>query len=235
MKPDYGIDAPGVIRYLAFFGLACLGLAVFGIDIHIYNVIIVHQGWYYPGVILTAESILMLYYSISMKFRHRDRMLRKIVWRGDEQVLDVGTGRGLLLIGAAKHLTTGRAIGIDIWQAKDLSGNAPERTEDNVRAEGVSDRVELRAEPAQKMSFPAESFDVIVSNQCLHNIPSKAERDQACAEIVRVLKPGGRIIISDFMHSRRYAELFRQAGLDVEMEGWYPPLRIVFAVKKTSP
>jgi predicted nicotinamide N-methyase len=40
------------------------------------------------------------------------------------QVLDVGTGRGLLLIAAAKKLSgSGRAVGIDIWKASDLSEN----------------------------------------------------------------------------------------------------------------
>ena len=45
----------------------------------------------------------MLVYSKWGKFRHRDRMLNMIAWRGDEHVLDVGTGRGLLIIGAAKR------------------------------------------------------------------------------------------------------------------------------------
>jgi len=40
-------------------------------------------------------------------------------------VLDVGCGRGLLLIGAARRLTTGKAVGVDIWQAEDRVGNLP--------------------------------------------------------------------------------------------------------------
>jgi cyclopropane fatty-acyl-phospholipid synthase-like methyltransferase len=55
----------------------------------------------------------------------RDRLLDGLELRGDETVLDVGCGRGLLLIGAAKRLTTGKAPGVDIWQAEDLSGNLP--------------------------------------------------------------------------------------------------------------
>jgi cyclopropane fatty-acyl-phospholipid synthase-like methyltransferase len=51
-------------------------------------------------------------------------------------LLDVGTGRGLLMIGAARRLTSGKAVGIDIWNVEDLSGNALKRTEDNIRAEG---------------------------------------------------------------------------------------------------
>ena len=40
-----------------------------------------------------------------------------IRWRGDEQVLDVGTGRGLMLIGTAQDVPAGLAIGIDIWSS----------------------------------------------------------------------------------------------------------------------
>ena len=94
----------------------------------------------------------MLDYSLRRKFRHRDKMLAMIQWRGDEQVLDIGTGRGLLLIGAAKRLTTGHVVGIDIWSKKDLSDNRLERAEFNIKAEGVADRCELLSEPAQKIS-----------------------------------------------------------------------------------
>lgn len=62
------------------------------------------------------------------KLRSRDRLLDGLALRGDETVLDVGCGRGLLLIGAAKRLTTGTAVGVDIWQTEDLSGNRPEAT-----------------------------------------------------------------------------------------------------------
>jgi SAM-dependent methyltransferase len=231
MKADYGIDAPTVVRNLTLGGLAALLLALFRVDIHLGPVIIVHTGWYFAAAAMLGESLWMLYYSKIGKYGHRDRMLGKISWHGDERVLDVGTRRGLLLIGAAKHLTTGRAAGIDIWQSKDLSGNARERTEENIRAEDVWDRCELHNEPAQQMSFPSESFDVVVSNQCLHNIPSEAARDKACSELVRVLKPGGQMVISDFMHSGRYAKLFREAGLTVQIDGWFPPSRIIHAVK----
>jgi arsenite methyltransferase len=74
------------------------------------------------------EGVLMIVYAKHGKFLHRDRILAMVDWKGDESVLDVGTGRGLLMIGAAKKLTTGKAAGIDIWSTKDLSGNAMERT-----------------------------------------------------------------------------------------------------------
>ena len=54
----------------------------------------------------------MIAYAERCKFQHRDRMVALVQWRGDEHVLDFGTGRGLPLIAAAKRLITGRATGI---------------------------------------------------------------------------------------------------------------------------
>jgi arsenite methyltransferase len=116
------------------------------------------------AVICFAEAALMLIYARVGKFRHRDRMLAQVPWRGDEHVVDIGTGRGLLLIGAAKRLTTGRATGIDIWNPSDLSDNARYRTMRNLVAEGVADRCDLVDELAQELSLADASADVVLSN-----------------------------------------------------------------------
>ena len=72
------------------------------------------------------------------KFRARDALLNAVSWRGDEQVLDVGCGHGLLLIGAAKRLSSGRATGIDIWQDVDQANNSAAATRRNAELESVS-------------------------------------------------------------------------------------------------
>src|ERR1051326_9477575 len=163
-------------------------------------------------------------------------MLNMLNWRGDERVLDVGTGRGLLLIGAARRLKTGTATGIDIWSTKDLSGNSLERTQANVDLEGVKDKVDLKSDDARKLSFPDASFNVILSNLCIHNIPGAEGRAQACREIARVLKPGGTALISDFVKTGFYQKVLAEAGLQVSRTGMnllsFPPLRIVRAEKK---
>jgi ubiquinone/menaquinone biosynthesis C-methylase UbiE len=140
------------------------------------------------------------------------------------------------LVGAAKHLITGHASGIDIWSKVDLSGNSVGATQHNLQLEGVTDRCTLISEGAQKMSFPDATFDVILSNLCIHNIYDMKTRHQALSEIVRVLKPGGTAIISDYKHTSEYADRFRAAGLDVERKSanWFttfPPLTIVMARK----
>lgn len=232
MKPDYGIDAPGVIRNFA------LGAgALFALAIVLPPTPASMARW--TASIFLLEGGAMLSYALFGKFRHRDRLLALHPWRGDELVLDVGTGRGLLMIGAAKRLATGKAVGIDIWNSEDLSGNDSAATLENVRLEGVEAKTELKTEDARKMSFADSSFDVVVSNLALHNIGDAAGRAQACREIARVLRPGGRALISDFRHTADYAGAFRAAGLRAEVSGpclldTFPPLRIVSAQKAAA-
>jgi len=237
-KPDYGIDAPGAIWKLALAGLAGFALVIFAPKVLHFGPVDFgpHPTGWGLGIVCSTESVLMLIYSKWGKLRHRDCILALHTWRGDEQVLDVGTGRGLLLVGAAKRLQSGHATGIDIWNKEDLSGNSLESTEKNLAVEGVMAQCTLVSENACAMSFADASFDVVVSNLCLHNIYDKTERAKALREIARVLRPGGEAILSDFKHTRQYAKLLREAGLDVRRIranwiGTFPPLAIVVAKK----
>jgi len=83
----------------------------------------------------------------------------------------------------------------------------------NAEIEGVRDRVELRHGDAQQIPFRDRSFDYVLSNLCLHNIPSREGRAAACREIARLLKPGGVALISDFAHTDEYAQAFQEQGL----------------------
>src|SRR5215471_11249601 len=215
-KPDYGIDAPHVIRNLLLSGIGaiilCLLLPSFRIGkVHVY----LSPGFIWTGGSLILPAVLMIIYAKIGKFRHRDRILDSVQWTGKEQVLDLGTGRGLLLVGAAKKLTTGRAVGIDAWNQEDLSGNNMENLLRTLDLEGVREKTDVRNEDAQRMSFPDESFDVVLSNLCLHNIYNAPGRAQACREIARVLKPGGLGVISDFQHMGEYRNTFSKQGMEV--------------------
>jgi len=220
---DYGIDAPGVIRNFGIFGIFLFvvgwfvpSFVVFGVSISFLASMLI---WWGAAWILC--SIFMVLYAKKGKFKHRDRMLAMVPWRGDEIVLDVGTGRGLLMIGAAHRLTSGKSIGIDIWNSEDLSDNKIENTLKNAIAEGVRDKIEIRSEDVRKMSFSDASFDVILSNLCIHNLYKVDEREAACKEIGRVLKPGGVAIISDFRHIKQYAESFQAMGLRSKIVATY--------------
>jgi SAM-dependent methyltransferase len=239
---DYGVDAPNVLRNLFLFGVLCLLLGSF-LPRHIH----VGQADFVPrpmflttGIFLVAEGVLFLLYVKVGKFYHRDRILALHSWRGGERVLDVGCGRGLLLAGAARRLAAmdggGDATGIDIWSNVDMGGNSEAATRHNLELEGVGDRCTLVSAPAQEMPFADSSFDVIVSNLCLHNIYDGPTRRQAVQQIARVLKPGGVALLSDYKKTGEYAGQLRLAGLSVERL-WgnplytFPPLRIVVARK----
>jgi arsenite methyltransferase len=238
-KPDYGIDAPAVMRNLFIIGAASALLAIFGpASFHFGHVTVKLTsmfGW--TGGFLLAEACLFLLYVKVGKFRHRDFILNMHPWRGDEQVLDVGCGRGLLLAGAAKRLdSTGHATGIDIWSNVDMGGNSEAATLHNLTLEGITDRCTLVSQSAGEMTFPDNTFDVIVSNLCIHNIYDKPTRLGALHQIVRVLKPGGIALISDYKRTGEYAAEFQQAGLQVERKRGsflttFPPLTVVIARK----
>ncbi len=123
-------------------------------------------------------------------------------------VLDVGCGRGLMLIGAAQRLTTGRAVGVDIWQAQDQANNTASATLANAACAGVADKVMVRTADMRDLPFADESFDVILSHWAVHNIADAAGRDAAIGEMVRVLRPGGSIVLADIVNRHHYAARF---------------------------
>jgi arsenite methyltransferase len=237
-KPDYGIDAPGALRNLFVFGALALVGGLFVPPVERIGRIDFGLGDTLRGVgtLLLIEALLFLLYVKFGKFRHRDLMLSLHSWRGDEDVLDVGCGRGLLLAGVAKHLTTGHATGLDIWSNVDMGANSEAATLRNLALEGITARCTLVSDGAQAMPFADNSFNVIVSNLCLHNIYDRPTRLAALAQIARVLKPGGIALISDYKGTGEYAAEFRALGFRVERR-WgnvlttFPPLRVVVARK----
>ena len=177
----------------------------------------------------------MLWSSLVNKMQVRDRLVSALALSGHEREQDAGCGRGLALIACARKLTTGKAVGIDLWAAKDLSNNTADAALANAAAEGVADRVEVESGDITKLPFADASFDAVISMTVLHNIPSREARDQALRELVRVLKAGGRIALFDLLHTASYAEVLRGAGMTVEDVGrdflWLLPCRSLLARK----
>jgi SAM-dependent methyltransferase len=239
-RPDYGLDAPGGVRNLLLVGAAGFALVILsrlGVlpavpRLQVGGVRIgfpLRPGGLWIGIGFTLTGFWMIWSSKVGKVREREALLDRIAWRGDEQVLDVGCGRGLLLVGAARRLATatGKATGIDLWQAEDLSGNRPDAALANARAEGVADRVAVETGDMRKLPFPDGTFDVAVSRAAIHNLYDRADREQAIREIARVLKPGGQALIDDIRHHGEYARTFAASGCpDVRRVG--SPVAAVF-------
>lgn len=223
-RADYGIDAPGVVRNLAVCGAAALlvaGASVAGLlppvlttpgSVRI-SFPLVPMGLS-AGLSLVGVACWMYLGSRHGKLAERDKFLDQLAWRGDERVLDVGCGRGLILVGAARRLKTGSAVGVDIWNAQDLSGNRADVPLRNATLEGVAERVSVQTADMRKLPFPDGHFDVVVSRAAIHNLDSADERRAAIGEIARVLAPGGQALIVDIRHHGEYAAAFAAHGCE---------------------
>jgi ubiquinone/menaquinone biosynthesis C-methylase UbiE len=183
------------------------------------------------------EGLALVWGSRIGKLRLRDSLLEGLRLQGDETVLDVGCGRGLLLIGVAKRLPRGKAVGIDLWSQVDQGSNSRAATLANAQLEGVADRVEVHDGDMRELPFANNSFDAVVAAQAVHNIESREGRRQAIHEIVRVLKSGGKIALLDIFFVNEYREALQAEGMqNVHVSGrnfwYYPPVRRVTASKQ---
>ena len=234
-RAEYGLDAPGVVRTMALLATTLTGA---GLILHAMAGPVgqrVGSTLLWPGGSFAITAILMLASSRFGKLRARDRLLDRLALTGDETILDVGCGHGLLLIGAAKRLPRGKAIGIDLWSQTDQHANSAAATLANAEAEGVGARVTVRDGDMRTLPLDDASVDVAVSSLAIHNVPSAAERAQAIREITRVVRPGGRVAILDIAHVGDYARELESVGWTIEHRGFtswiFPPTQELVARK----
>jgi len=231
-RGSYGIDAPYAAAFMAFLVLVELALAIL-------------SGKPLPFVaffFVLAIVASYFYATLRGKFVMWSGLLEELRLRGDERILDMGCGRGAVLLLAAGHLTTGRAIGVDLWRNFDQSGNSVDATRRNAVAEGVADRVELHTADMTALPFEDNSFDLVLSNLAIHNIQGNAGREKAIDEAVRVLRPGGRLLVADVRATRHYQARLTKLGMSAVTHrrlGWKywrcGPLAAIGVVTATKP
>jgi arsenite methyltransferase len=238
-RVDYGQDIPEMVRDSFLLGGV---LAALGVFLRLWpswrqstsNRLVSWLGLLTLGLgaLSTLEALLVIWSSRVAKLWIAEGMLDRLGLRGDEMVLDVGCGHGTLLIPAAKRLPRGRAVGVDIWRNFDQGGNSRDATLRNARLEGVTDRIELYDADMRELPLVDGSVDHVVASLAVHNIDDREGRRQALSEIVRVLKPGGKVVLMDIFHVYEYSEDLRALGMqEVCVSGrnflHYYPARIV--------
>jgi len=116
-----------------------------------------------------------------------DRLLQLAQLQNGDLVLDVGTGTGWVAIRCALEMEEGPIIGVDV--TPEMVAQAALNAE-NV---GVKERIQFAMASAMSLPYPNDEFEVVLSSIALHHTTVSQSLD----EMMRVLKPGGRIAIAD--------------------------------------
>jgi ubiquinone/menaquinone biosynthesis C-methylase UbiE len=168
---------------------------------------VIHWAWFYD----TLVNILAL--GKGRAIREQTAGLADIQPGGN--VLDVGCGTGDLTLAAARRAGPAGAVrGIDA---------SPEMIEVARRkAARAGATVDFQPGLVEALAFPDNSFDVVLSSLMMHHLPIDLKR-RALAEIRRVLKPGGRLVVVDLKrptgHGGRFAlTVLMHGGLQVGVQ-----------------
>jgi len=238
-RGDYGFDAPYAPLLMALGGAYLLALCVWRLwqgpsgAVTPYRISVIALGVGALWLFLTTG--VYVHFTRAGKFAVWADLLDRLELKGDERLLDIGCGRGAVLLMAAQRLPRGRAVGVDVWSTKDQSGNAEQVTRQNAELEGVADRVELHTADMRELPFDDGSFDVVVSSLANHNVPGAGERARALCEAARVVKKGGKLAIIDVRHTHAYARELEACGLKItdhrSLGGLWVAARLVAAIK----
>ncbi len=209
-RGDYGFDAPYVPTWLFLVALFCLAIGL--LCLLIWHLVFLLVFFAICAALLLLAGGGYIYTTRRGKFQVWAELLSGLNLRGDEQVLDLGCGRGAVLLMTAALLPQGKVTGIDIWSTHDQSGNDRSVTLKNAQLEGVADRIELQTGDMRQLPFADNTFDLIVSSLAIHNIVDSSGRDKALDEALRVLKPGGKLVITDIFKAYLYTTHLRELG-----------------------
>lgn len=148
--------------------------------------LILNTGWRYD--LMEWFFDIFLFRGKLREMRQRTADLAHI--QPGEKVLDVGCGTGTLAIEVEPRIgPAGRVVGVDPGEQQIARAR--------LKAARRNLPVEFQIGVVEQLDFPDQTFDVVLSTIMMHHLSDSLKR-QGLAEIARVLKPGGRLVIADF-------------------------------------
>jgi arsenite methyltransferase len=171
------------------------------------------------GLVLLGSFAWFRWLTASLRFRDVERLLEALELRGDEVVVDLGTGDGVVAVGAAKRVPRGSVIAFDDWE-RPHGGRilSPDFARANAELEGVAARVRVATAPFDRLDVPDASVNAAVACFSLHHL-ERDVRTRALQELARVLAPNGRMLVAEPLHRTEIAETLERAGLRVTRGG----------------
>lgn len=188
------------------------------------------DGRLWPRPMAVRIERFFLANPVRRRFFGPDRVLAAIGDIAGRSVLEVGVGAGVVAEALAGAIgPAGEILGLDVQSA------AVEMTRDRLRR--VSCRHEIRHGDAQRLPFEAERVDRVVMVAMLGEVPAPG-RTQALREAGRVLRPDGRLVVTEFWPDPHYIShaclvtLLKGAGFAQEA---YVPGLLGYSVRAKKP
>lgn len=205
------IDAPLVP--ISYVSLGIISILV--------SLILQYNGYLWTltyGVLMILAGLIFFHTSIRGKCIIWEGIIEKMEISKASQVLDLGTGHGLVLLKFAALLSEkGHATGIDLWRNRDQSNNTLEHTQAIIQHKGLTNIASLITADVLDLPFENNKYDVVTSSMVLHNIKFKDKRQKALDEAGRVLKDSGALIIVDTgNHKKEYIAYLLSKGYIID-------------------